>query len=285
MNSDKLVDAIGLLDDNMINNARNPKIKRYPVVIKVIAAVLTVLLVPAVVIFGAGKILGNLGADAADPKYRYAFSEQALASICQQSMYTAVLTTNPPVGVTIGANPPEILYADEEKVVFLTYEGVYVYYYIEERLDTTFSFEKIGVPNAGQGDKATHVSISKDGKYMLLTSSENMSDAYRKYERRIINLKNADMEVLDKTKTPDFDVFATEESIYNPAESDFEFMDEKDFVGTRMASIGDTDFFVMVDTDENFGAVIGNTELVIVNSDGSFSTQRVFGGIFEAYRE
>ncbi len=285
MNNEKLVDAIGLLDDNMISDARNPKIKRYPTAIKVIAAVLAVLLIPTFVIFGAGKILGNLGADAADPKYRYAFTEQALADICQQSMYTTVLTTNPPVGATIGANPPEILYADDEKVVFLTYEGVYVYYYIDEQLDTTFSFEKIGVPNAGQGDKATHVSVSGDGKYLLLASSENMSAESGILEYRIINLKNADMDVLGKNVIPDFDVFYTEQNIYGSADNNSGFMDAEDFVGTRMASVGDRDFFVMVDTDENLGAVIGNTELVIVNSDGSFSTRRVFGGIFEEYRE
>lgn len=285
MNNEKLVDAIGLLDDKMISDARNPKIKTYPTAIKVIAAVLAVLLIPTFVIFGVGKILGNLGADAADPKYRYAFTEQALADICQQSMYTTVLTTNPPVGATIGANPPEILYADDEKVVFLTYEGVYVYYYIDEQLDTTFSFEKIGVPNAGQGDKATHVSVSKDGKYLLLASSENMSSPDRKLEYRIIRLQTADMHIADKKEVSDFYIFDTVENTYNTHEGDFEFIDAKDFAGLRMASVGDRDFFVMVDTDENLGAVIGNTELVIVNSDGSFSTRRVFGGIFEEYRE
>lgn len=283
MNNEKLVDAIGLLDDEMINDARNPKIRQYPVAIKVIAAVLAVLLVPAFVIFGAGKILGNLGADAADPKYRYAFTEEALAGICRQSMYTTVMTSDPPVGATIGANPPEILYADEGKVVFLTYEGVYVYYYTEERLDTSFSFEKIGVPNSGQGDKSTNVSISKDGKYMLLASSENMSSPDRKLEYRIIRLQTADMKILRKNEVPDFDAFDTVENTYNTHENDFEFIDAKDFVGSRMARVGDRNFFVRVKADYN--AVIGNTELVIVNSDGTFTTRKVFAEIFEEYTE
>lgn len=283
MNNEKLVDAIGLLDDEMIIDARNPKIRRYPTAVKAVAAVLAVLLVSAGVVFGAGKILGNLGADAADPKYRYAFTEEALAGICRQSMYSVATTSDPPVGATIGAAPPEILYADEKKVVFLTYEGVYVYDYIAEQLDTSFSFEKIGVPNSCQGDKTTRVSVSKDGKYMLLTSSENMSSPDRKLEYRIVRLQTADIDILGKNETPDFDAYVTEKNIYLYNEPDYDFIDANDFAGSKMASVGDRDFFVMVNSD--YGAVIGNTELVIVNSDGTFTSRKVFAKIFEEYTD
>lgn len=282
MNSEKIVDAIGMLDDKMIADAREPKIKRFPTAVKVVAAVLAVLLIPTAVIFGGGQLLGRIGSDAADPKYRYAFTQEALTGICKQTMYSKYATDGT---MCISANPPEICYADSEKVIFITFEGIYVYNYIEECLEYTVSLDKIGVPYFSQGDKSTYISISEDGGYALLTSSENMSSVDRVLEYRILNLKNCDIDVLGKNEIPAFDSFKTEANSYRNANNTLDIFGPDDFVSDRMARFENTDFFVMIDTDESEGALIGFTELVIVNEDGSFTTQRVFDEVSASFAE
>lgn len=282
MNSKKIVDAIGMLDDKMITDAREPKINRFSTAVKVVAAVLAVLLIPTVVIFGGGQLLGRLGADAADPKYRYAFTQEALMGICKQTMYSKSADDGL---MCISANPPEICYADSEKVIFITFEGIYVYNYKEECLEYTVSLDEIGVPYFSQGDRSTYISISESGDYALLTSSENMSSVDRILEYRILNLKNCDIDVPGENETHNFNAFKTEANYYRNANNTLGIFEPDDFVSDRMARFENTDFFVMIDTDETEGALIGFAELVIVNTDGSFTTQRIFDEVSENFAQ
>lgn len=289
MNNQKLVDAIGLLDDEMIVNARTPKVSRFPVAAKVIAAVLAIILVPTIVIFGGGYLFGNIGADTASPEFKYAFTDEALMKACEQSLFSICFTTDPPVYASIGANPPEIRFADSDRVIFTTDTGIFVYNYNTRELEKTYSLELIGIPDFAQGDVATHISVDESGDYALLTSSENMSSVDRALEYRILDFTKGTVKKIDRSQIPeDFKVFETKNNIYIPksdSDPDFKYYSPNDFVGSQMASVEDRDFIVLVDTNEDFEAIIGYTELVIINSDGTFSTQRVFDDVLEKFAE
>ena len=288
MNNQKLVDAIGLLDDEMIVNARNAKIKRYPLAVKIAAAVIAVLLVPAAVIFGGGYIFGHIGSSACDPALKYAFTEEALMEICQQPMGSVCMTSNPPVYFSVSAMPPEIHYVDKDKIVFTTLEGVFVYNYNTLQIEKSFSLDKIGIPHFSQGDVATDISVDVSGDYALLTSSENMSSADRELEYRILDFISGKVEKIESSQIPEnFKAFKTEENIYKPlsdSELEFEFYEAKDFPSSQMVSLGDKDFFLVIDVGESeaFNALLGYAEVIIVNPDKSFTSKSLFTDFSES---
>ncbi len=290
MNNQKLVDAIGLLDDNMILDAHNGKPKK-TLILKAVAAVLAIILVPTIVIFSGGYIFGHIGSDVSDPTLKYAFTQEALMDICQQHIGSISATSDPPEYVSVGANPPEIHYADEEKIVFTTLEGVFVYNYNTLQIEKNYSLEKIGIPFFAQGDRATCISVDESGDYALLTSSENMSSVDRALEYRILDFNSGKADKIKNSEIPEnFKAFKVEENIYKPKnDSDFSFelYESKDFPSSQMVSFGDKDFFLVIDIQEDtmYNALLGCAEVVIVDSKGSFITKKLFSDFSKSVLE
>ena len=89
----------------------------------------------------------------------------------------------------------------------------------------------------------------------------------------------------------DFTAFETKAMSYCPkGDSDTDFNLPYAWCGDIMASYtnenkDEINFYTNIEPDENGSVIIGNTELVIVYPDNSFTTQRVFADIFPEFKK
>lgn len=272
MNKDKLVDAIGMLDEEMLFSAQNSKSKVFSLA-RVVAAVLVLLLISGAVL-GSISLLGNR--EIKD----YSFSRDEMRLLCNTVIISrgqtlggysdetptiagpssgepdsnkgsAIVTTSSAdeikfsstqssVNALVGANPCEIRYADGEKIVFTTHTGIFVYNYVLEEIVASFSLEKMEIHGFNQGDKATSISVHKSGDYAVLTTSDEMSSYNAKKEYRIVDFRDSSVKEINGQQIPeDFKPYILESNDYLPKgdnDTEFRYYTPNAFVSSQKAT-------------------------------------------------
>ncbi len=301
MNNEKLVDAIGMLDENIIYDAKFEHIKRIPRLVQFIAAAIVIIVISGV-LFGSGfYYFKNMGDNYYLTTGKYSFSKEKLLTVCNINLNKISKdnnndTKNPSYNKSelyknIGAYTCEIWYADEKKILFTIGTGIFIYDYMSDNIINSFDLEKIRVPGFNQGDVTTYISVDKSGDYALLESSENMFSDNPEIEYHLVNVKNGEVSKIKKNEIPDdFQQFETQDMTYIPkSDSDNNFHYPFAWVSSKMVSYTNSkgeklDFYMNTDINKEGEVLIGNTDLVIVFPDGKFKNQRVFGSVFPAFK-
>lgn len=283
MNKDKLVDAIGLLDDKMIADAKTKK-AHTPIYKQIIAAVLIIVLIP-VVLFGGMSLFGRfMYAGSSGPSTEYEFSILELSSLCRSS-FDAMLNSD--VGINpnslnnnLGANAIEIRHANEMRVIFTTQDGIFEFFkFDKDYIESSYSLEKMGLPSFNQGDSTTLIQIDEYGENALLVSSENMSQSGANISYKNLNFVRNEMTDIEKSDALAFDAYELSENRYLNTSKDF--VDNTDWLSSKMAVYYDengkkVESFIRVPKDAEKGYIIGNAELVEVRDDGSYKIYDLF---------
>ena len=278
MNNEKLIDAIGMLDEKLIVEARK---KHFHVSFykKAIVAVLIIALIPVAVFTGMQYFGRHMYADSSDPKYKYAFDTAEYKALCEQSL---IVDSNPNVvidpytmGSSIGSVPIEICYADSNRIVFTTYNGIFVHYRNEHNyIECSYSMKKMNLPGFNQGDKTTFIKVDKTGEYALLMSSQNMSQVGADISYNILDFATGKLTEIDKDETPkNFEAF---ELSKNSFVKNFD-----DVLSTHMASYENSngekiDCYISVPKDDKKGYIIGNAQLVEIDNSNNGKTYDLF---------
>ncbi len=263
MNNEKLIDAIGMIDDNFIVAAKKSK-SHSSLYTSIIAAILVISLIP-VGMFGGMMLFGSLRANTADPRFQYSFKDEEMKALSKQSLSVennpSAIFDPDAMGGTIGTVPVEIHYADNNRIIFTTYNGVFVHYRSAHNyIESSYSVEKMELPGFNQGDITTQIEVDKSGEYALLISSENMSQAGADISYHILNFSTGKLTEIDKTQTPEtFEAFELTKNSY--------IKNYDDILSSNMASYIDengnkTDCYISVSRDEEKGYIIGNAELI-----------------------
>ncbi len=278
MNNEKLIDAIGMLDDKLIVDAKKEHF-RISFYIKAIAAVLIIALIPVAVLAGMQFFGRHLYTDSSDPKYKYAFNTSEYKALCEQSL---IVDSNPNVvidpytlGGTIGSVPIEICYADSNRIVFTTYNGIFVHYRNEhDYIESSYSIKKMDLPGFNQGDKTTIIKVHKNGEYALLMSSQNMSQVGADICYNILDFTTGKLTEIDKDETPKaFEAFELSKNSF--------IKNHDDLLSSHMASYensnGDkTDCYISVPKNDEKGYIIGNAQLVEIDKNKNAKTYDLF---------
>ena len=297
MSSEKLVDAIGLLDDKMIYDAKFKVVRKNHSLVKTVAAVLAFILIPASLITGGFYLFGHIGTDCCQADYSY--KNDKLLKICRIDVAAFTNNNIPSTDIDknelygqFGTGVYGVVYADDEKVVFTTRKGIFVYNYQTKRIVNNFDLDKMSAYGFNQGDEATHISVDISGDYAVLESSANFSSINKRSSYRLVNLKTGTVDLIEKEDIPDdFTAFETKAMSYCPkGDSDTDFNLPYAWCGDIMASYtnenkDEINFYTNIEPDENGSVIIGNTELVIVYPDNSFTTQRVFADMFPEFKK
>ena len=279
MNNEKLIDAIGLIDDKLIADAK--KIKVHPSLYKkVIAAVLIVAIIP-VAIFGGLHLFGRfLLAGSCDPSLKYSFKTIEILTLCETSFNfdgnSAAGATPNSLNNSIGANPIEIHYADDMRMIFTTQNGIFEHVRLAdyEYIESSYNLEKIGLPGFNQGDKTTIIQVDKNGDYAILISSDSMSQANTERCYKMLDFVTGELTEINSNEIPDtFVPFKLSPNSY--------IVKHDDWLSSNMAECTaendkNLQCFIKVSKDEEKGYVIGNAELVEKHEDGSSKTYRLF---------
>lgn len=283
MNKDKLVDAIGLLDDKMIADAKTKK-ARTPIYKQIIAAVLIITLIP-VALFGGMSLFGRfMYAGSSGLSIEYEFNILELSSLCRTSFDVEI---NTDVGInpnslnnTLGANPIEIRHANEMRVIFTTQDGIFEFFkYNDDYIESSFSLKKMGLPSFNQGDSTTLMQVDEYGENALLISSENMSQADADICYQNLNFVRNELTDIEKSEALRFDAYELSENRYIHTNKDFAL--NSDWLSSKMAVYYDekgreVECFIKVPKDVEKGYIIGNAELVEVYEDGSYRIYDLF---------
>lgn len=283
MNKDKLIDAIGLIDDELIFKAKNTK-PRTSAYKSIIAAVLIITLIPAA-LFGGMSLFGRfMYAGSSGPSMEYEFNILELSSLCRTS-FDAQLNLD--VGINpnslsnnLGANPIEIRHANEMRVIFTTQDGIFEFYkYDYDYIESSYSLKKMGLPSFNQGDSTTLIQIDEYGENALLISSENMSQTGADISYKNLNFVRNEMTDIEKRDALSFDAYELSENRYINTSKDF--VSNTDWLSSKMAVYYDengkkVESFIRVPKDEENGYIIGNAELVEVREDESYKIYDLF---------
>ncbi len=284
MNNEKLVDAIGLIDDNMICDAKKTH-RSYSLSFKrAIAAILIITLIPVALFVGMSLFGRFLYAESSAPSSNFSFSTMELHSLCKTSFNAEV---TPDIGVDpnslnnhIGANPIEIQYADDMRIIFTTQNGIFEHFrFSYEYIESNYSLKKMGLPGFNQGDKTTLIEIDKYGENALLISSENMSQENADISYKNLNFVTGELTDIRKIDAITFDAYELQDNKYTY--QNHEFVDSADWLSSNMAVCytekGDKlECFIRVPKNEDGGYIIGNAELVEVNENGSYKIYKLF---------
>ncbi len=282
MNNEKLVDAIGMIDDKLIAQAKAPKPKTNTIR-RVIAAVLIIALIPvgmSAALFGGMFIFGSkLEADSSAPMYRYELEDSEIQALCKQQIivednkYAEGAPEN--LSDSVGSVAIEIHYADENRVVFTTYNGIFVHYRsAHDYIELSFSTDKMGIPGFNQGDKTTFIEVDKNGEHALLKSSNNMSQVGAKIKYHLLNLSTGELSEISKDEIPkSFRKFELTKNSY--------IKNHDDLLSSKMASYTDEngvkhDCYISVSPDDENGYIIGNAKLIEVRKNEEAKTYDLF---------
>ena len=297
MNNEKLIDAIGLLDDKMIADARIGRIKKHRYLLPAIAAVLIVLIIPSF-IFGAGYLFGHIGAGGVpDPMFRYSYDSNKLLSICRINLKATDSKNKKAVSPDynykelrsdVGAGIFGVEYADEEKVVITTGKGIFVYNYKLDITTINFDLDKIGVPGFNQGDSASFIKVDKSGKYCVMDSSNGWGIKDSAIEHRIIDFETGTVRLINEDEIPkNFEPFETIEiDLYSKKNKELPHGFSGEVAASYTKSNGEKQiFYTNIKADSSSEALVGKTDLVIVAPDKSYTTQRIFANLYDEFIE
>lgn len=282
MNNEKLVDAIGMIDDKLIAQAKAPKPKTNTIR-RVIAAVLIIALIPvgmSAALFGGMFIFGgDLKADSCAPMYRYELEDTEIQALCKQQIISDdnKFADGAPENLSdsVGSVAIEIHYADENRVVFTAYNGIFVHYRsAHDYIELSFSTDKMGIPGFNQGDKTTFIEVDENGEHALLKSSNNMSQVGAKITYHLLNLSTGELSEISKDEIPEsFRKFELSKNSY--------VKNHDDLLSSKMASYTDEngvkhDCYISVSPDDENGYIIGNAELIEVSENEESRTFDLF---------
>lgn len=295
MNNEKLIDAIGLIDDKMIADAKLGRIKKHRYLIPAIAAVLVVLIIPSF-IFGAGYLFGHLGAGGVpDPMLRYSYDSNKLLSICRINLKATDNKNKKAVSPDynykelrshVGAGIFGVEYADEEKVVITTGKGIFIYNYKQDYTIINFDLDKIGVPGFNQGDSASYIRVDKSGRYCVMDSSDGWGIKDSVIEHRIIDFENGTVRLINEDDIPeDFEPFKTIQiDLYSKKNKELPHGFPGDVAASYTKSDGEKQiFYTNIEADSGAETLVGKTDLVIVSPDKSYTTQRIFANLYDEF--
>lgn len=292
---DNLMQKIKSLD---IKHQRGLKNKH----ILVAAACLIVVIIAVTVVVRNGTNLFNkISVTSFSQSSRYSYDNNKLLLICRMDI-------NPNANNNDNINTEEydinelrsqvgtgilgVDFADDEKVVITTGKGVFVYNYKLNKMINTFDLDKIGVPGFNQGDKSSFIRVDKSGEYAILESSDNWFDIDSFVEYHNINFKSGEVNRINKSEIPkDFSLFETEPMKYHPdSDSDENFDLPYSWPGTITSSYINSNgenitFYTNIERSSDNKVIVGNTDLVIVSPNRSYTTQKIFGCIFPEFNK
>lgn len=225
----------------------------------------------------------------------YSYREDKLLQLCNTDISdqnaNKLTQKNRELFERVGAGVSGVEYADENKVVFTTGKGVFVYDYHDERILLTFDLDTIGVPGFNQGDSGSYIQVDNHGEYAILTSSEDWIDNENR-EYHILDFLSGESKRIDKKGIPDdFSPAMTEAYRYYPKSDADDTVDlPASWHSSHMASYIDENdrtvgFYTNIERDPDGKVIVGNMDLVIVQPDRSYRTQRVFASLYPEFGE
>ena len=225
----------------------------------------------------------------------YSYREDKLLKLCNTDISdqnaNKLTQKNRELFERVGAGVCGVEYADENKVVFTTGKGVFVYDYHDEQILLTFDLDTIGVPGFNQGDIGSYIEIDNHGEYAILTSSDDRYDN-EKREYHLLDFLSGESKRIDKKEIPDdFSPAMTEAYRYYPKSDADDTVDlPASWHSSHMASYIDENdrtvgFYTNIERDPDGKVIVGNMDLVIVQPDRSYRTQRVFASLYPEFGE
>ena len=290
---DNLTQRIKSLDTKHLNKRNNKHIL-------FAAACLAVVIIVFAIAVGKGTDLFNqINITSLSQSSRYSFDNHKLLMVCKMDI-SPNAKNNDNINTDeydinelrsqVGTGVFGVNYADDEKVVITTGKGVFIYNYKSNNMINNFDLDKIGIPGFNQGDKSSLIRVDKCGEYALLESSDNWFDVDSFIEYHIINFKGGEVNKINQSEIPkDFSQFETEPMKYHPeSDADERFDLPYSWPGEIMASYINLNgehisFYTNIERNSDNRVIIGNTDLVIVSPDRSYTTQRIFGCLFSEF--
>lgn len=227
----------------------------------------------------------------------YSFREDKLRQLCESDVNVHNVENHnggkeyEELFQNVGSGISGVVYADAEKVVFTTGRGVFVYDYQKEQMLLTFDLDTLGVPGFNQGDVASAIEVDNKGQYALLISSDNWSDSKPEYEYHKLDFASGEaVQIAQKEIPADFSPVLPEARRYFPkSDSDTAYDLPDSWPSSRMASYINENseiigFYTNIERDQDGRVTVGNMDLVIVQPDRSYTTQRVFAGLFPQFQ-
>lgn len=280
--ADKLVDAVGLLDDAIITHAKFSRTYARRFITGVAAAALAVLLIPLGTLFflatrPAGAPAPNGGAPRLLSKEECAFPQAELRRYVNQSVNLSPDATMPGsyYEQSYGANLPEIAYADLERVVFRHGNGVFVYSTKAHEITATYDLEKLGLPPFMQGSVSSWLYVDDLGLYAYLGSfdDDGMNDAVYRLE---LDLGRA--ELLTYSEARGKDLLKAPSCLRLLDDSEWQELSRRgieghgSFVATVGGKRGDERCLMAL----NGSYLMKDLQLVILRADGAVDSEYVF---------
>ena len=290
---DNLTQRIKSLDTKRLNKRNNKHIL-------FAAACLAVVIIVFAIVVGKGTDLFNqINITSLSQSSRYSFDNHKLLMVCKMDI-SPNAKNNDNINTDeydinelrsqVGTGVFGVNYADDEKVVITTGKGVFIYNYKSNNMINNFDLDKIGIPGFNQGDKSSLIRVDKGGEFALLESSDNWFDVDSFIEYHIINFKSGEVNKINQSEIPkDFSQFETEPMKYHPeSDADERFDLPYSWPGEIMASYINSNgerisFYTNIERNSDNRVIIGNTDLVIVSPDRSYTTQRIFGCLFSEF--
>ncbi len=99
----------------------------------------------------------------------------------------------------VGSIMADIAYADDEKVVAYYGHAVFVYNYLENRMEQALDLSFLNIPAFQQGDYTLVGKVSADGRTMLLEPA-GMADAIETYDTYLLNLETGKAKQVEEVK-------------------------------------------------------------------------------------
>lgn len=305
MNTDLLIDAIGDIDDNKIRNAKlftvKAKRKKNRHLIPVAACLAVIIIVAAVVIGKGTGLFNQSNVIPFSQSSRYSYDNNKLLMICRMDISpnannNDIINSDEydinELRSQVGTGIFGVNYADDEKVVITTGKGLFVYNYQLDNMIISFDLDKIGTPGFNQGDRASSIRVDKGGEYAILESSNNRFDVDSIVEYHIIFFKSGEVNKIDQSEIPtDFSQFETEPMKYHPESDSDEMFDlpysyPSEVTASYINSNGEnTTFYTNIERSSDNRVIVGNTDLVIVSPDRSYTTHRIFGSLFSEFNK
>lgn len=290
---DNLTQRIKSLDTKHLNKRNNKHI------LFAVACLAVVIIVFAIVVGKGTDLFNQINITSLSQSSRYSFDNHKLLMVCKMDI-SPNAKNNDNINTDeydinelrsqVGTGVFGVNYADDEKVVITTGKGVFIYNYKSNNMINNFDLDKIGIPGFNQGDKSSLIRVDKSGEYALLESSDNWFDVDSFIEYHIINFKSGEVNKINQSEIPkDFSQFETEPMKYHPeSDADERFDLPYSWPGEIMASYINSNgerisFYTNIERNSDNRVIIGNTDLVIVSPDRSYTTQRIFGCLFSEF--
>ena len=290
---DNLTQRIKSLDTKHLNKRNNKHI------LFAVACLAVVIIVFAIVVGKGTDLFNQINITSLSQSSRYSFDNHKLLMVCKMDI-SPNAKNNDNINTDeydinelrsqVGTGVFGVNYADDEKIVITTGKGVFIYNYKSNKMINNFDLDKIGIPGFNQGDKSSLIRVDKSGEYALLESSDNWFDVDSIIEYHIINFKSGEVNKINQSEIPKgFSQFETEPMKYHPeSDADERFDLPYSWPGEIMASYINSNgerisFYTNIERNSDNRVIVGNTDLVIVSPDRSYTTQRIFGCLFSEF--